>query len=305
MADQTTTVPMEVSDSELFKAAMDNEPQQEAVEREPEPREQPRDESGRFAAKTEPEPEAQEAQPEPAQQPPTDDDKSGQVPSWRLREVREAREAAERRADQAERERAVERQQFMALQREIEQLRRPKAEPVDFFQNPDEAFQQRVTPLQERQAAFESQLQFRMSRTMAIAEHGIAAVKEMEEAVKKANREGHPELPSLSAQMNASDDPVSVAMNWHKRSKLLDETGGDLAGYRQKTIEEALNDPAFLAKAVERARAQAQGNQSRPSVQLPPSLNKATGSAATTNGQQDAADMSDAGLFRHAMGNRR
>jgi hypothetical protein len=303
MADQTTTVPLEIDDKELFSGAMADEPRQQAPEPQPEPEGPLRDENGRFAAKTEPEPEAVTQQ--EVQQPPTDDDKSGQVPSWRLREVREAREAAERRADQAERERAVERQQFMALQREIEQLRRPKAEPVDFFQNPDEAFQQRVTPLQERQAAFESQLQFRMSRTMAIAEHGIAAVKEMEEAVKKANREGHPELPSLSAQMNASDDPVSVAMNWHKRSKLLDETGGDLAGYRQKTIEEALNDPAFLAKAVERARAQAQGQPSRPSVQLPPSLNKATGSAATTNGQQDAADMSDAGLFRHAMGNRR
>jgi hypothetical protein len=152
-------------------------------------------------------------------------------------------------------------------------------------------------------AAFESQLQFRMSRTMAIAEHGIAAVKEMEEAVKKANREGHPELPSLSAQMNASDDPVSVAMNWHKRSKLLDETGGDLAGYRQKTIEEALKDPAFLAKAMERRpRASAAISPgSRPSVSSRHPSTRLPAPASPTPSRSRRHERQPS-LFKHATG---
>jgi hypothetical protein len=312
MADQAVAVPLEIDDKALFSGAMDNEPAQEAApERETEQPERPRDEHGRFAPKTEqeqPEAPVTAQQETPAQQPqqPADDDKSGNVPSWRLREVREAREAAERRAEQAERERAVERQQLAALQREIAELRKPKQDPVDFYADPDAAFKQRLTPLEERQANFESAMQFRLSRTMAIAEHGAAAVKEMEEAVRKANREGHPEIRQLSAQMDASDDPVSVAMNWHKRTKLMDSTGGDLDAYRQRILDEAAKDPAFQAKVLEAARAQAGQQQpgSRPAINLPPSLNRAPGSGVT-NAELDDADMSDRALFKHAAPARR
>jgi hypothetical protein len=305
MADQT--VPMD--DKDLMNAAFAAEPvREEPVAEAPQEPTQPRDDHGRFAPKTEqnePEEPVAAQQEAPAQQPqqPNDDDKSGNVPSWRLREVREAREAAERRADQAERERAVERQQFLALQREIAELRKPKQDPVDFYTDPDGALNQRIAPVQEQFQQFASNMQFRMSRATAIAEHGAAAVKEMEDAVRKAHREGHPEIQMLSAQMDASDHPVDVAMNWHKHHRILTETGGDLTSYRQKAIDDALNDPAFLAKAMERARAQASGQQqpgSRPAINLPPSLNKAAGSGVSA-ADLDTADMSDAGLMRHAM----
>lgn len=292
-----TTVPMD--DKALMEGAFAAEPTEKPVET-PQENEKLRDELGRFAPKTEQEPEPVVVQEQPVQPQKTEeDDKSGHVPSWRLREEREAREAATKRADDAARESFAFRQQMQDMQRRLEQLQKPKQEPVDFFQNPDEAFQQRMTPLQERQAEFESKLQFRMSRTMAIAEHGAAAVKEMEEAVRKANREGHPEIRMLSVQMDNSDDPVSVAMNWHKRSKLLEETGGDLTTYRQKALDDALNDPEFLAKALERARAQA-GQPARSSINLPPSLSRAAGTGATEKVGLTAEDMTDASLYAHA-----
>jgi hypothetical protein len=294
-----------MDDTELMNSAMANEPKQQPAveERQPEPDNRPRDEHGRFAPKTEqeqPEEPVAAQQEAPAQpQQPTDDDKSGHVPSWRLREVREAREAAERRAEQAERERMADRQQMAAMQRQLEQLQKPKQEPVDFFQNPDEAFQQRLSPIEERQAQFESRMRLNVSRAMAIATHGAPAVTEMEQAIDKASRENHPDIQALAAQMRASDDPVNVAMNWHKRSKLFEATGGDIDGYKAKLSDDLLKDPTFLAKALEAARTQAGQPGTRPAINLPPSLNRAPGSGVSA-AELDANDMSDASLYRHA-----
>jgi hypothetical protein len=313
MADQAVAVPLEISSSELFSGATEPEPRQEAApEREPENDGQPRDEHGRFAPKTEQEePVAPAAaqQEEPVQQPqaPTDDDKSGHVPSWRLRQETEERRAFEQRWQEEARQRAILQQQFADAQRRIEQLQQPKQDPVDFYADPEAAFKQRLNPLEERQARFEQSMRLTVSRAMAIATHGAQAVSEMDQALEKASRENHPDLPALTAQLRASDDPVGVAIQWHKRSKLLEETGGDLTSYRQKALDDALNDPAFLAKAMERARAQASGQQqpgSRPAINLPPSLNKAPGSGVT-NTELDDADMSSGSLFKNAVSNRR
>src|SRR3990167_4768187 len=99
----TVTVPMD--DKEMFSSAMSDEPKQETllepiVEAAPEETqaERDRDEKGRFLPKTEVEQPVKVEQPIVEAKPETQDDQAGQVPSWRLREVREAREAAERRA---------------------------------------------------------------------------------------------------------------------------------------------------------------------------------------------------------------
>jgi hypothetical protein len=299
----TTTVP--IDDQGMLSDLMSDEPETvvEQVEQpaEPEKVEQPRDEHGRFAAKTE-EPEKPEPvvdAKEPIEQPEPKED-GGQVPSWRLRELREAREAAERRAEEASRQAYAQQQQLAALQRQLAELQQPKPEPVDFFQNPDGAIEQRLSPLEARYAQLETTLRLNTSRAIAIATHGAKAVSEMEQAVEKASREGHPEINLLAAQMRASDDPVNVAMQWHKRSRMMEVTGGDPDAYRQRVLDEAMKDPAFQAKVLEAARGQVQPN-SRPNIQLPPSLSKVPGSAPD---HSDDADMSDAGLFKHAMNSR-
>lgn len=302
MAETETTVPME---DESLSSLMADEPIQEAetqpvIEETAQQREdRERDDKGRFVAKAKTE--EQVAPPVEVEQPQIDkDDTAGNVPSWRLREVREAREAAERKLTEQQQQNWQTQQQLQALQAELKQLRQPKQEPVDFFQNPDEAFQQRFTPVQEQIAQLETRMRLNTSRAMAVAMHGVEAVREMEAAVEKAAQSNHPDMPALAAQMRGSEDPVNIALQWHKRNSLVEKTGGDLDAYVQKILDEKLKDPAIQAKVLEAARAQASGNNTRPSVQIPPSLNKATGSGSQA-GVPDDNDMSDSGLFRHAM----
>lgn len=301
MAEQETTVPMD--DKELFNSAMAPEVKEETPAPEtPVADEQPRDEQGRFAKQDTPD--AAPTQ-QPAEQKPTEptDDQGGQVPSWRLREVREAREAAERRALEASNEAHAMRQQFNALQRQLTELQKPKAEPVDFFQEPVAAVQQQLAPLQQQFAQLESKLLLNSSRALAVATHGAKAITEMEGALDKALQENHPDMSQLSAQMRASDDPVGIAMRWHKLNSVMERTGGNLDAYIEKQFEERMKDPAFQAKVLEATRNQATNGQTRPNIQIPPSLSRATSGVGSNEGStaQDAADLSDSSLFRHAM----
>jgi hypothetical protein len=316
MAEQETTVPIEDTGmlSSIMAETPDTTPEPASPEPEPEPQVR-EDESGRlrgadgkFVAKPTDTPAAATQQPA-EQQPPTNDDIAAQVPSWRLREVREAREAAERRAEEASRQAYAFQQQMAEMQRQLAELRQPKQQPVDFFENPDAALQQRLSPIEERFNQLQSRLMLNSSRAMAVAMHGADAVKEMETAVDKASREGHPEMTLLAAQMRASDDPVQVAMQWHQRTKLQSEVGNDLNAYKAKLKEQLLSDQEFLAAAVAKATGQAQQAAAqpgtRPNISLPPSLNKATGAGLTNSDPNEPADLSDRSLFRHAMGNRR
>jgi hypothetical protein len=76
---------------------------------------------------------------------------------------------------------------------------------------------------------------------------------------------------------------------------VIAQVGTNPEEYVQKKLEEALSDPEFLAKALERARGVASTQPTQ--VKLPPSLNKAT--AARSAGDNDS---SDAGIYHHAIG---
>ena len=303
MADQEDIAIPQMDDAEMFRAAMDPEPKAETrQETDQQQQERARDEQGRFAKQEQAEPvkaeqPAQTAQADPAK------DEGGQVPSWRLREVSEARQAAERRAEDASRQAYAIQQQMAEMRRQMEAFQKPKSEPTDFFANPDQAIQERLSPIEERFAQLESRMRLNSSRAMAAVMHGKETVAEMEQTIAKAIDAGHPDMPALSMRMRQSDDPVGIAIDWFKHHKVINETGGDLASYRQKILDDAMKDPAFQAKVLEASRGvaqqQASAPGSRPNIQLPPSLNKAPGSGGSNPGAD--ADMSDAGLFRHAM----
>lgn len=307
MAEQEITVPIE--DTGMLSDLMaDREPDTPEPEAEaPQEPDRPRDEAGRFVSKA-PEPEAAPIQQQATETeaPKPDDDNAAQVPSWRLREVREAREAAERRAEDASRQAAVFQHQLQEMQRKFEEYSKPKAQPVDFFENPEGALQQRVEPIQQGFERQLGELKLDMSRELAVIKYTEQAVSEMETAIAQAMQRGDPEMATLSVQMRSSKFPALKAMEWHQQAKLRSEVGTDLNAYNAKLQEKLLADPEFLAKAVAKATGQAQQAAaqpgSRPNIQLPPSLNKAAGSG---NDPSDEADMSDRGLFRHAMGNRR
>lgn len=296
----------DLNDKELFEQAISSEPVAEAPET---PAEQPtpeaeasgqlRDEHGRFAAQqTEP---AQQ-QPDPQAQPQGQTtDKEAHVPSWRLREVNEAKEAAERRAREVEdRYTAIERQ-FASMQQQWQQAQQKPAEPVDPWQDLPGYLKQSEMTLEQRVIAAEQKANLRASRAEQIATHGRQAVDEMEKAIGEAMRAGNPELGHLRMQMQNSDDPVGVAMQWYQRDKLVRETGGDVAAYRNKLSEELLKDPAFLAKALEVARAQASGQApgAKPTtlVQLPPSINR---QASAASPHEETGDLSDRSLYAFA-----
>ena len=282
------------SDQDIFRSAMTEEPKEAVAEGgSGGSEEKPRDELGRFAPKQADDASvaAIEQQPEQVkEQPVVEPSKDeAQVPSWRLREQREELEARlARELEQAERRHKAQFEQWV-------QSQQPKQEPVDFFANPDAAIDQRVAPIESRFEQLASRLVLRASKAEAMATHGVASVQEMEQAIGKAMQEQHPDMPVLSMQMRNSDDPVGVAMSWYKRDKLLRDTGGDLGKYETALQEKLLKDPAFQAKAMEAWRAQASqpGNPSK--VQIPPSLNRASGSAG--NGADEGGDMSDASLW--------
>jgi hypothetical protein len=198
------------------------------------------------------------------------------VPSWRLREVREAREAAERKAEEATRERFALQTQLQQMQAELQKLQAPKSEPVDFFADPDQALQQRLTPFEQRFAKLEQDVRLSSLVQRRLPFTGPPTVAEMEQSIEQAMQKNHPDINGLAAQMRTSSDPVGVAMNWYKRNKLWDVTGGDPDAYKSKVLDEALKDPEYLQKALEAARAQAGAAPgSRPNIQLPPSLSRA------------------------------
>jgi hypothetical protein len=304
MAD-TQTVPME--DAGLLSSIMaDEKPDTvtEVAQPEPQPErtdDRQRDEHGRFVAK-QPEPEKAAEPATATPEAPTEQKDDAHVPSWRLREVREAREAAEKRAEEASRQSYAFQQQMAEMRKQLEALQKPKAEPVDFFQDPDAAMNQRLAPVQSEIQQFKNELRLEMSRELAIVQHGEQLVSEVEASVAKAMQSGDPGIAALRVRMQNSTNPVGVAIKWHQEAKLLETTGGDLAAYREKVRQEAKNDPKFQAEVLEAARTLAAGRPS--SIQIPPSLNKATGSGVSS-ADVDATDMSDRSLFQHAMSSTR
>lgn len=287
MADQQETFD-QIDSASLFESAMSNEPAQAEVVEHVE--EQPRGPDGKFAAKP-------EAEPELTKEPALIQAESGKddatIPPWRLREMREERDAARNEAAQ-----------FRA---EMDQLRRqaaqnaPKPEPVDIFADPNAWAKEQFSPFEQRMQTMQTTLTLRASRAENIAIHGRDAVKAAEDAIDEAVKSRDPDIPSLTAKLKATDDPVGVAIEWHKSRSLLKETGGDLTAYKAKALEDALNDPAFLAKALERANSQQDsGGQPEPKniIKLPPSVGKIAAAKAAAS---DGGDMSNESLFANAM----
>jgi len=110
----------------------------------------------------------------------------------------------------------------------------------------------------------------------------------------------------LRMLMNNTSSAGDTLMGWYQQRQTLREVGNDPAAYKTKLLEEALKDPAYLAKAVEAARTKAGGGTSarssnnggsRPAVELPPSISGAARADTVTSGD---LDVSDEALFNYA-----
>jgi hypothetical protein len=281
-----------MDDKELFESAVSNEPAET-----PEVTEQPRDDKGRYApvnpepvAEAQPEPEP-EVKPEPKPEPVNE----ALVPSWRLREVNEQREAAERRLNEMQAEMA----------RRMAELAQPKREPApkpDLYENPDAFVEYGVRQAVDPVRSEIGQLREFYSRRDAIRTHGEEKVKAAYDAVAQGLAQRDPEATAIYQRAMSSMDPFNDIVTWHQQKTVYSQIGSDPDAWFEKRHAEMLKDPAYQAKLLQQIQQSQSPTQKTNIIQLPPSLNKATGANVSDS---DDTDMSDAALFKHAAAPRR
>lgn len=277
---------MEVTDKELFDAALGDAPMQETA---PEPiaeqtpeqtAETLRDEKGRFAAKAADEAEQIEEQPNAqptAEQPP----KPGFVPSSRLKEEADARRAEKERADRLE----------MLLTQQLQRQNQPapaatpEAPKPEVWDDPDQWVNGHLgtvkTEVQQTREFY--------SRKFAEQTHGADKVKEAYQALDAAVSKGELNRDQVLAQLSQSMDPYGEIMGWYEASA----PQRDPEAYKQKIIAD------YLASQGGQSAQAAQGGQPASVVRIPTSLNRTT--SGSSNAPPSDGDMSDAALFANAM----
>lgn len=221
---------------------------------------------------------------------PAVDDNAAQVPSWRVREINEEKR---RFAEENERIKAE-----LAELRRAQQQQKPaeKTEPKD--NDIDPLLDPKGYAKQVRDEIRQEMLSERREESLQRASK--AYKDEFKEAYEAAQKRVD---PALRARMQESRDPGETLIEWHREQKTMKEVGSDPNAWLEKKLEERLNDPAFLAKAIERANSsarQAPPSNGRPRVELPPSLNGASRSNAAL--QADSNDLSDRELFNQVAG---
>jgi hypothetical protein len=190
-------------------------------------------------APAEPQPAPQAQQPlgqEPGQAQPS------QVPLPTYLEERErGQEMARRLAQYEARERAAQ---------------APKVEAPDPFMHPDKFADSRI---QAAVAPIISQLQ------EIAANNNLAAARAIhgQEKADLAYQEFDKALPQMSpfeaAQVMQAQNPFVAAVQWHARREILQQVGDDPNAYRERLLQEALQDEIFLARAREAISARMSG----------------------------------------------
>lgn len=280
------------TDAEILNEAFQDEPQQES-EVQVEERAENRDpETGRFTAKEKTE------EPEPkADVPEAKDDDHGQVPSWRLREINEEKRAAQARAEAAERASLELKSRLDMLERQFQQRQAPveqKQEEIDPLIDPN-GFRKSVHESLSQQLR---EFQLNTNLQLASVKHG----ETFEKAYNALIAEGQSGNRQLVHQLTNQSNPGEAIVKWYRNQQVLKEVGDDPAAYKNKLLEDALNDQAFIAKVIEKVRGGSPAQAQRPNnvTQLPPSLSRATGSRSGSSIEDDT-DNSDASVFQYAM----
>lgn len=297
---------------ELFNSALSDTPM-EAIEATAEVEvtteaqtqtdERPRDDKGRFASKQEDaNPETTTEQPAPAVAAKVEDNpqpqaerERGEIPAWRLREEAEAKREAAARAEQYQRELEETRRQNAAFQQQMATLQRQLQErnspPPDMYADP-EGYQ--------RHQADQHQMALRQQAVMFSEQ--LARVKFGDELYTKAEQEiarhvqMNPHDPVVHV-LQQSSQPAFEVVKWFQQQEANKRLAGkSIDDLLKEEREKALNDPAFLAQAIEKAKATAKPVQTQANATIP-SLNRATAAASVTTDD----DESDAGLLKAAL----
>lgn len=291
----------DLSDSELFDSVASGNPAPEPQQQEPtpQPQSQQRDESGRFASQqvetpTQPQTPTPEAQPQGQEQPASN---GNGVPVSAVQDERKKRQAAEADAEALRREIAELRGMVTAIRQPAPQPQQEK-QPVSIFENPDEYLQSQLTPVQQTVQELREELW--ESRAAGIhTQEAVDAAKEAANALA-----GTPQGRALHQQITAGGNPYDNLVKWHKQQQAFARVGSDPDAWLQAEIDKKLADPAFLAQAMERARAAATpvpGSRQQPVTSIPPSLARLPAGGNTP----PAGDQSDGALFDSVTSRRR
>jgi hypothetical protein len=293
---------MDIDDKELFSSAMADEPISDVADppaeapatETPQQDDRPRDEHGRFAPKQPAEPEPAPAAPDQGQA-----KDEGNVPSWRLREVREE---AERRVAETE---ARWQRQFELMQRQAQPKPEPQA-PPDLFENPTGFVDQNVRQYVDPVKAEIQQMREFYSRRDAEKDHGAEKVRAAYDWVAQGIAQRDPDVVMAYNRAMQSQHPFDTIVTAHQARVVHQMIGNDPNAWFDKELERRMgSDPQFAARFQQAASQERAGrqpsNQPQGSItKLPPSLRN-TPSARGNGADDDPSDMSDAALFRHAM----
>lgn len=215
------------------------------------------------------------------------------VPLSEMLDEREKRQAAQREAE--------------ALRRQIQQFQtQQQQQRPEFWDHPEGAIdhrvQQAVAPLVQELVMQREQT----SRALAVMQYGedkvSAAYKDLEARVQSGDPSARFDYQRVMSQPNQ----YAALVQLHQQRSALAEVGNDLPAYREKLSQDLLNDPAFLAKALEAAQAKAKSSPSVVTFTAPkskgvPSISN-IGAAGSVGG--NIADISDDDLFDKWAGHR-
>lgn len=306
------------SDQELLNQALSDTPPADPpapVDAPPEPpaeppaptEDRPRDEQGRFVPKTGTEPPAEPPAVAPAAAPPAEPPQH-HVPIAVMHKERERAQRAEQRYEQEvtplqRRLDYLERMLASQLPQQAQQPAQPAAPPPNVFEDPDGWFNHALTPIRQQYEGVIQQQNQRweaLSRSIAYKDHGKEKVDGAQASMAQSLQSGDPTARMEYQRIMQSPDPYGELMEWHQRTTTLQQVGADPQAWLMKQLE----DPAFLAKALEAAKAKASapaatGARPPTAVSLPPSLRTIPSGGAPPADDVDPND--DAALLSNAL----
>ena len=226
------------------------------------------------------------------------------MPSWRLREEREQREAYA--SQLAERDRQL--REVVAYVQQMQRQSQPQPQAPDPLLNPAEWNAYQGNAMQQlhqnvmhqlRTNQLESNLQ--LTRMERGPEHFDAAYNAF-------MRSAEGDVAFARSIVNSAN-PGAAMCDWYNRAMALETYGADPEAYFTRRVEALLQDKSFLAKAIDAARGMAGQPAGRPGVPsnvtvIPPSLSTMRSGSTPESGVTNAAGedlMSDQMLFQAAL----
>lgn len=186
-------------------------------------------------------------------------------------------ELAKEREEKKELERRLsENEALLKRVLQLQQIAQPQPQAQDHIEDDPFAAMRR-----ELKAEMEPQIQ-QIIRMQAVLARESAERAYTPEAVRQAQAEFDDLIhtgqmdPATYTRITQAPNPFTEVVNWQRERQVVRDVGADPEAYKQRIREEALKDPAFLAKALEQAKSIAQPSTpvTQPKQALVPSVSR-------------------------------